>query len=311
MMFQIPDNRTAEITEIPKGAAMWLETSQNGSGLGYKLEYEPQIPEINAESITDQVKAVLPQVSKWRMEELTTEIRKFYVQRYKRRRAPKYGSISKCPSEQQLQAFMRAVDSPKMRLLFTWQSQLGLRIGEVVRVNLANLNLESREYTLRSEKSHRLDTVLIPAPLFRESLEFIKAHSGEIEKAGGYIFFADKVKSHSRRAEGFLEQNYVRKCFRQYLERAKLDAVYDVSDEQGGRTPRKLHRFTTHSLRHYAITRFGRACNGNVLLASKFARHVDPSTTTIYLNVDRKEIYSVVDSIAMSEIEALKRRVVK
>ncbi|EQD32077.1 integrase family protein, partial [mine drainage metagenome] len=81
---------------------------------------------------------------------------------------------------------------------------------------------------------------------------------------------------HSLRGEPFLEKNYVRKVFREYVRAAKLDEVYDQSEESYGRTPRRLHRLTTHSLRHYAITSFARQSNGNVVLSSRFARHSDP-----------------------------------
>lgn len=103
----------------------------------------------------------------------------------------------------------------------------------------------------------------------------------------------------------------MRGCFREYLIKAKLDETYDVSEEQNGRKPRALHRLTTHSLRHYAITRFARATNGNVVLASKFARHIDQSTISRYINVDRKEIFDVIDAISVGEVAMLKKRLVK
>jgi len=283
---------------------MWVE----GAGAGYALEFEPRL-EARPDTLNEQLKGVLPSLSKWRLEEVSKIVHQVYISRYKRRSKPKYGSISKCPTQQQLEAFMRAVNTPKFRLLFGGiMAQLGLRIGEAVRVNIANLDLENRTLTLRSEKSHRLDTVLIPLPLFRETIEFIKTNARAIEESGGYLFFADKKKSHGR-LEGFLDENYVRNRFRRYMEKAGLDAVYDVSDEQGGRTPRKLRVFSSHSLRHYAITRFAKGCNGNVLLASKFARHASPETTSIYLHVERSEINAVVDSLALDEVNLLKQRV--
>ena len=93
----------------------------------------------------------------------------------------------------------------------------------------------------------------------------------------------------------FLEKNYVRKVFRGYVRAAKLDEVYDQSEESYRRTPRRPHRLTTHSLRHYTITSFARQSNGNVVLSSRFERHSDPSTTITYINTRKDELYKAVD----------------
>ena len=111
-------------------------------------------------------------------------------------------------------------------------AQLGLRIGEAVAINISQISLETLELTLRTEKTRRLDMLLISLPLFRETIGFIKAHSKEIEASGGYLFFSDRKKSHGARKQVFLEPNYVRNRFRKYSATAKLDFVYDVSEEQ-------------------------------------------------------------------------------
>ena len=90
--------------------------------------------------------------------------------------------------------------------------------------------------------------------------------------------------------------------------RTGLDEVYDISEESNGRTARQLHRLTTHSLRHYAITRFARSTNGNVVLASRFARHRNMSTTSRYISTDKKELYEVIDAISVSEVTLLKKK---
>ena len=90
-----------------------------------------------------------------------------------------------------------------------------------------------------------------------------------------------------------------------------MDEVYDTSDEQQGRRPRRLHRLTKHSPRHYAITRFVKQANGNLILTSRFARHVDPSITSIYISTSKQEVYDVIDGMAMSEVDSLKKRVGK
>jgi len=225
-----------------------------------------------------------------------------------KRRTPKYGSLSKSFSESDITLFFRVIDDDKFRLIFQYQAQLGLRIGEAVRVNIKDINLETRELILKTEKSGNLDTLLIPIPLFKDTLAFIAKHEKEIEKAHGYIFFRNR----SNRAELFVEQNYVRNRFRHYVVKAGLDQTYDTSEESvSGRSTRSLHRLTTHSLRHYAITSFSKQTNGNLVLTSRFARHSDPSTTMTYISTRKEDLYKEIDNtFTFDRANKLKRSVI-
>ena len=70
-----------------------------------------------------------------------------------------------------------------------------------------------------------------------------------------------------------------------------------MSEEEADRAVRHLHRLTTHSLRHYAITRFAKGCNGNLVLTSRFARHHEPNTTMTYIAKDKDELYGHMDRV--------------
>jgi integrase len=230
-----------------------------------------------------------------------------FKRRFKRSRGPKYGSLNKGFSEPEIRKFFSVIDNDKFRLLFSYQAQMGLRIGEAVRVNINDIKFETRELKLKTEKAGTLDILLIPAPLFKETLEYINAHVKEIECSQGYLFFKEAGKSQS--ASPILDANYVRNVFWRYREAAGLSEVYDQSDESGARTARKLHRLTTHSLRHYAITKFAEQNNGNVFLTSKFARHRQPSMTMTYINTNKKELYEGIDSaFSVSQAQSLKNR---
>ena len=280
------------------------------AGFGYLQESEHESARKTAPIEAKRyIQSLLPHLAKHEVEDLTHMIRQYYITKFRRRRTPKYGTINKGFTEEQLQRFFRAINDSKFRLLFNFQAQLGLRIGEVIRVNVKDIDFETRELTVRTEKTRLLDSLRIPLPLFKELVEFAQANSKQIEQSKGYIFFRDAAKS--RRIEPYLEPNYVRNRFRHYLELAGLDEVYDTSDEQQGRRPRRLHRLTTHSLRHYAITRFAKQANGNLILTSRFARHVDPSTTSIYISTSKQEVYDIIDSMALSELASLKKRVGK
>ncbi len=129
-----------------------------------------------------------------------------------KRKTPKYGSLSKAFSDVQLGRFFRAIASDKFRLLFKYQAQVGLRIGEAVRVNISNIDFETRELTLKTEKAKVIDSLPIPIPLSNETVAFISKHGAEIKQARGYLFYKDRLLGN--RSEPFLEQNYVRNSSR-------------------------------------------------------------------------------------------------
>ncbi len=262
------------------------------------------------EALKNQLEAQLPYLPKHDLVELRMMMVSQFKKRFKKSRIPKYGSLNKGFDEREIAAFFRVVDNPKFHLLFSYQAQLGLRIGEVVRINIKDIRFESRELVVKTEKAMTLDTLLIPAPLFKETLDYIESSSGSVEKAQGFIFFKEAGKS--RTPEPYLDQNYVRNAFREYVRKANLDEVYDQSDEsRPGRVPRRLHRLTTHSLRHYAITRFAEQTNGNVFLTSKFARHIKPDVTTTYINTNKKQLYENMDgAFSVSRAVSLKAKVI-
>ena len=264
------------------------------------------IKESEPEKLKKHIQEVLPQLSFHEIKDVLSVIYRIKKRRFRGNAPPKYGSLNKGFSEQEVQAFFKVIENDKFRLLFGYQAQLGLRIGEAVKVNVKDIKFETRELTVKTEKARVMDTMLIPVQLFRQTVEFINRNESAVAQAGGYVFFAEF--GHSLRGEPFLEKNYVRKVFRGYVQAAKLDEVYDQSEETYGRTPRRLHRLTTHSLRHYAITAFSKQTNGNVALASRFARHSDPSTTMTYITTRKEELYTKIDNaFGLSQAISLKK----
>ena len=250
----------------------------------------------------------MPKLGKKDIKALRSVIYQHWQKRFRKNHPPKYGSINKGFNDQEFQKFFRAIDNDRFRLLFLYQAQLGLRIGEAVRINIKDMDLETRELTLRTEKAQTVDVLLVPVPLFQKTLDFIKANMDRIEEAQGYLFF--KEPDRCERPEPYFDTNYARNAFCRYVRLAGLDSVYAESDEPGGKPGRRLHRLTTHSLRHYAITSFAKHTNGNVFLTSKFARHTNPSNTMTYINTNKQELYQQIDgAFGVSQAVALKKRV--
>ena len=239
---------------------------------------------------------LMPKLGKHKIEALHKIILRYFEKRFHRKsKKPKYGNLNKGFTDEQLQAFFLAVDNDKYKLLFGFQAYVGLRIGEACKVNVKDINFQTRELKLKSEKTNIQDVSIIPLILFRQLQAFLTSHKKEIDVANGYVFFKEQGKSTTK--VDYLNVNYARRRFRDYTTRAGLDEVYDESEEVN-RPSHKLHLLTTHSLRHYAITKFYNQTK-DWLMTSKFARHLEPNTTSTYIHTDRAELYIEADKTFM------------
>ena len=181
----------------------------------------------------------------------------------------------------------------KFRLLFKYQAFLGLRIGEVCKLQIGKIDFKKRELTIFSKKRQKPDRMIIPHESYLDTIEFIKLNISTIKISDNYIFF----KGHGGHStEVHIDANYTRKIFKQVILKAGLDSTYAYADETTRKIrPRALHRLTTHSLRHYAITRSSGSSNGNIVLTSRYSRHSNPSTTIRHVSKDQAELYRGIE----------------
>lgn len=97
----------------------------------------------------------------------------------------------------------------------------------------------------------------------------------------------------------------IRKYFELYAKKAKLEETYGYTSSE---KPKMLYRLSPNSLRHYAITNFCRKNGGNVMLASKFARHTNLQATMTYIHAQKNEIYEGIERAQDGKLlERLKR----
>jgi integrase len=134
-------------------------------------------------------------------------------------------------------------------------------------------------------------------------LKFISDYEADISRAKGHLFWAENYPE--RNSCPYLSKNFARNVFRRTIKKLKLDESYGLSD---GQNPKLLHRLTTHSLRHYAITNFSKKNNGNVVLTSRFARHHKIETTMTYIHTEKEELYR---SISMAQEGGILEKVKK
>ncbi len=238
-------------------------------------------------------------LTKWNLVKAITILSEARKSRFLRRRTPKYGSMNKGFTDEELERFFNFIDDPKAHLLFSFQAILGLRIGEAVRINIKDINLKSRELRIFTEKSDKTDYLLIPEKLFDVTVRYITSYEKEVALAKGFLFFSFREGRRTELTEPHFTTETAREIFHGYIKKAKLEEIYGYSN---GARPKPLYRLSPHSLRHYAITNFCRKNNGNVMLAAKFARHTNLQTTQIYLHVGKNELYESIERAQDNEI---------
>jgi len=253
----------------------------------------------NWPQIKEQMLFLGRHLTKWSLVKSIGILSEARKSRFLRRKTPKYGSMNKGFTEEELERFFSVVDDPKAHLLFSYQAVLGLRIGEAVRVNVKDINLKTRELRIFTEKSDKTDYLLIPEKLFEATLSYISAYEKDIAVAKGHLFFSFQPGRRTERTVPHITSNCARIIFNKYVKKAKMDEIYGYS--VGERT-KQLYRLSTHSLRHYAITNFCRKNGGNVALSSKFARHTSLQTTMIYVHTAKNELYESIERANNDEL---------
>jgi integrase len=84
--------------------------------------------------------------------------------------------------------------------------------------------------------------------------------------------------------------HWLRREFRDVIVKCGLDDVYAKSDEHEKRCKnRDLHRLTSHSLRHYFISKIYNNTK-NPIHTQKLARHQDFKSTQVYIFANKEEL---------------------
>ncbi len=249
--------------------------------------------------LMQSINSVGDSLTRRQLESIVVLVHKIHRRKYKqKRKTPLYGTMSKEISDEELRRLFAALHDDRYIMMFELQAMLGLRLGEVIKVKLSDISFETRELTVLTEKARVVNQLIIPSELFERLWNYADRHRAQIEAASGFLFFKDNRYSHPHGdAPKHLDQNYVRKTFREARVKAGLDQVYAMSDETKGRAVRALHRITTHSLRHHAITKFNRVAGGDMTLTQMFARHLDPKQTLTYIHRGKDELYRHMDNL--------------
>ena len=165
---------------------------------------------------------------------------------------------------------------PRDHLIYSLALGTGLRLAEIVGLNVGGVYLPEGKPRARIRvrpelvKGGRAADVFLPDSLLRKLRRFwtCKARKGEELQPQGPLFCSQTRARISKRRVQF--------AFRTWQVKARLDRLYPF-----------------HCLRHSAITNVYRASR-ELFLAQRFARHVSPSTTTIYTHPSDQELWQGV-----------------
>ena len=170
-------------------------------------------------------------------------------------------------SEQE--ALLQAVTQPRDHLIFSLALGTGLRLAEVVGLNVGDVYLNRTPRSrirLRVTKGGRKGDVFLPDALMPKLKHFwsYKRRGGERLDHESPLFCNQTGQRISKRR--------VQVAFRSWQFKAGFDRLYPF-----------------HALRHTAVTNVYRSSR-NLFLAQRFARHVSPLTTVVYTHPSDEEL---------------------
>jgi integrase len=235
-------------------------------------------------------KEFLYSLSWHQLKELNSEIIKILQNKYSKRRTTKYGNLNKGFTEEEVTKFFSMFTKKERKefLAFKMQALLGLRVGEAVNVKLNDITFEKHSILIHSEKTAKADELYLHDEIYNLLKDFVVEHKEKIAEHAGYLLFSDNPTMQRLH----IVPGYLRHKFREICNRCEFMDFYDFADDYQNpianqyKKGRKLYRLTTHSLRHYFVTKVYNSTKDPVT-TSKLARHVDLKTTQTYIHSSR------------------------
>jgi integrase len=251
----------------------------------------------------------LEDLSKNKLQALRDKISEIKRKKYPNKNEKKYSNVDKSFSEEELKKFLKACRSEKTFIAFSMMAMLGLRVGEAVKVNLNQLDFVKNKIKILTEKSNTVDFLHLHSEVRKLLYSWVQKNREEILKHDGFIFFPD-VKSKSQRKH--ISPDWLRNEFRKVCDSTGLNDCYSESED--ARNPikskngkRKLHRLTSHSLRHFFISKVYSGCL-DPIKTQMLARHSDFKSTKFYIHIQQTSLDSTLKKIFENETETLSKQ---
>lgn len=201
------------------------------------------------------------------------------INTYKKPRRPKYGNLNRGFSDAELAVFFAHCACKRARVMFLVMLYLGLRIGEVCRIRVSDLDFVNHYLYLETEKAGTQDMLYLHDAVYDVFVSYFAEHRLELQ-SHEYVFYGCR--------DGHASPNWLCNQFRETMAKCHLHIAYGMSDDQGLRKrPRCLNRLTSHSFRHTFITGLSRVAPP--LVVKRLARHQRFSSTEVYIRVSQDD----------------------
>lgn len=210
----------------------------------------------------------------------------------------------KSPSQEEMERILEGIEEARERAIFELMYSCGLRIGEVLNLEVEDINLEQRILLVRQGKGKK-DRYVPFCNLAQ--LYLIRYMQGDRKKAVVKVVQEDQ-KYVFLCSRGKLRRWMVSKQWNRYLEKAQLDG----------------RGYTLHSIRHAVGTHLLER-GADIRYVQELLGHESLSTTQRYThpNVDRvkamyrsfhpreNQLYREVDDEYLNQVRALKKRLIE
>lgn len=174
-----------------------------------------------------------------------------------------------------LRALLTAATNPRDRLLLELGVFTGLRVGEMVMLEISDIDWHRRQLLVRRGKGDK-DRVL---PIPHKVIDRLKTWLGN--RRTGYVFPSPRGKSH-------------------LTTRAIQKLIKRIAAAAGLAEPKKPRRITPHRLRHTFATRCLRR-GADIIEVRDLLGHTSVSTTQVYLSADPTRLHKAVERAALDD----------
>lgn len=170
-------------------------------------------------------------------------------------------SLQECPTDEQIEIIWDTLEKPRDRAMFALMAYMGLRVGEVARLNLEDITEDNR-LILRKTKGHRPDVLPI---LHSRVLGSLRAY------LHGTTFARMASDQHAlfTTTHGRMSLVRIKGLFREVFQRAGMPQFHCHS----------LRRYFANSMYSHGVSLVDMQIN---------MRHSSPATTMRYLNLGQQ-----------------------
>ncbi|MFH1916778.1 MAG: site-specific integrase [Nanoarchaeota archaeon] len=229
---------------------------------------------------------------KHRLEEIQGAVQEMMRKKFKKPKNPKYGNINKGFTDEELRTFLSYCLNPKANMAYRLMANLGLRVGEVVKIRLDDIDFPRRKIHVLTEKARTGDTLYLHDEIYQPLKTWVDLHLNAIQAHSGHILYSESDWNR----EEHISPHWLRNTFRDVCVLSGMNENYGRSEESYVKQSRKLYRLTTHSLRHYFITRVYKGTK-DPIVAQKLARHTSIKSTQVYIHSSQNDLDMSMDKV--------------